>query len=570
MNLKTPLCLSLALLAHTAFADPLPAIASGDGPVNNFIDFRPNIALGVPVIANTSIADFLPEYVTDGVLDDFVFPWIPVDGNEDPNWIILQLGTAQDVSAMVIQGRFDNRSQAAYTLDYTTDAGVVTEASTWTEIGTYTFAGGNVPMPRTGLATGTLTGVTGIRVSTRMTGNTLGASIQEIEVYGPYAVAPTVFSGPPDTSVVVGGRLMLSVDVERAEFFRWYRGETLLEDHKGPILIINNVTADDAGTYRVEVGNSQGVVESTMGTVTVNEPPTFDTYREAVLSDSPIRYYPLDETEGTVAEDSGSDGVAGNLSMGVTPGSPASSSRLGSAFRFDGAPGTLIDLGLFHPGNDVSVEAWINMDTDAGTSYHAIVSRWDGSYELDIAPGDLPNFVVRRDGDVIGVVAGPGPIARGQWHHLVGVFAGGVLTIYVNGVQGQETELGGVLQDAGNAEIDRVMIGASRNGSQSSFNFKGLIDEVAIYNHGLPPEKIVAHYQTGLPDTAPEIEIGLVAEIRWPSFPPGYVLQVNDDPSNEQGWVTVDVAGRLIARDGFSILYVPVADAHKFYRLHQP
>jgi hypothetical protein len=570
MNLKTPLCLGIALLAHSVFADPLPAIATGDGPVNNFIDFRPNIALGVPVIANTHIPDFFPEYVTDGVLDDFVFPWIPLDGNEEPNWIILQLGIAQDVSAMVLQGRFDNRSQAAYTLAYTTDAGQVNETSTWVEIGTYTFAGGNVPMPRTGLATGTLTGVTGIRVATRMTANTLGASVQEIEVYGPYATAPNVFSGPDEASVVLGGRLTLSVDAERAEFFRWFRDDTLLEDHKGPTLIINNVTAADAGIYRVEVGNSRGVVESTSSQVTVNAPPTFDTYREAVLSDAPIRYYPLDETGGTTAGDSGSDGIAGTLSMGVTPGSPASSSRLGGAFRFNGAPGTLIDLGLFHPGNDVSVEAWVNLDTDAGTQWHAIVARWDGSYELDIAPGDVPNFVVRRDGNAIGVVAGPGPVARGQWHHLVGVFAGGVLTIYVNGVQGQETEIGGVLQDAGNAEIDRVMIGASRNGSEGSFNFKGLIDEVAIYSHGLPPEKIVAHYQTGLPDTAPEIGIELVAEIRWPSFPPGYVLQVNDDPSNEQGWVTVDVAGRLIARDGFSVLHVSVADAHRFYRLHLP
>jgi hypothetical protein len=403
-----------------------------------------------------------------------------------------------------------------------------------------------------------------------MTGNNLGVSVQEFEIYGPYTQPPQLFASPQNADVVSGGRLTLTVDVEMGEVFNWYRGETLLPEHTGPTLFIPNVTEADAGVYTVVISNSLGDATSQEAVVQVIPPPTFDSYQDAVFSDNPIRYYPLDDLEGDQAEDLGSHAVPGLLSAGVTPGRPASSPELGTAFRFDGEPGTLVDLGVFHPGDNISVEAWINLDTDSRTSYHAIVARWDGSYELDIAPGDIPNFVVFNNSGTFGLAAGPGPIARGQWHHLVGIFSEGTLTIYVNGVQGQEVQLGGGLQDAGHPDADRVMIGATRTGSEGSFNFKGLIDEVAIYDHALAPEKVVAHYQSGLPSEAPAIAIELKAELSWPGFPAGMILQTTSNPADPDSWTVVDVSEGLISQDGQYRFYVPISLSHMFYRLIEP
>jgi len=56
----------------------------------------------------------------------------------------------------------------------------------------------------------------------------------------------------------------------------------------------------------------------------------------------------------------------GTYAGGFTLGQPSASARLGTAVRFDGAAGTLVDLGLFHPGDAVTVEAWALLDSDAG------------------------------------------------------------------------------------------------------------------------------------------------------------------------------------------------------------
>ena len=107
----------------------------------------------------------------------------------------------------------------------------------------------------------------------------------------------------------------------------------------------------------------------------------------------------------------------------------------------------------------------------AQASYHAIVARWDGSYEMDFAPGDLANFVVRRDGDGFGLTAAATSFSRGQWHHVVGVFRRSPDHLR-RWRQRRGTNLGGVLQNAGPAP-DRIMIGATRTGTEGSFNFKG-------------------------------------------------------------------------------------------------
>jgi hypothetical protein len=223
-------------------------------------------------------------------------------------------------------------------------------------------------------------------------------------------------------------------------------------------------------------------------------------YSAVVLGDNPIHYYRFEESDPlfeTAADQGTPGGNNGQFVGGVTLGNPSFSAALGSSLRLDGveAPGTFVDLGLFHPGNSVSVEAWINLDPAANKAFHAAVARWDGSYEIDVNQGTgRANFVVRNDVNAFALAASSRPIVRGQWHHLVGVFDGGVATIYLDGIQGTSVNIGGVLQNAGPVP-DRVMVGATRDGNGGgSFNWLGGLDEVAIYDRALTLAEVEEHF----------------------------------------------------------------------------
>jgi hypothetical protein len=193
-----------------------------------------------------------------------------------------------------------------------------------------------------------------------------------------------------------------------------------------------------------------------------------------------------------------------------------------------------VDLGLFHPGDNFSVEAWFKQDATAAATYNAIVARWDGSYELDLNPTDTPNLVVRNTGNGFGIVAGLAPVSRGQWHHLVGIFSNGILSIYVDGVKGSESNIGGALQNAGPSP-DRVMIGATREGV---YNFKGNIDEVAMYDYPLSVTQVRAHLRAAQSAAGPALAIKQAVIVSWPSFPTGYVLQSAPTLNGEYKTVT--------------------------------
>lgn len=245
-------------------------------------------------------------------------------------------------------------------------------------------------------------------------------------------------------------------------------------------------------------------------------------YDAVVQGDNPLYYYRFEEA--TTASPAVNEGLFaglndGTYTGGITLGQASSRPALGNAARFDGAAGTFVDLGLFHPGDSVTVEAWVNLSSAAPSgTFHAAVARWDGSYEIDVNTGELANFVVRNDANTFGLAASGSPVSRDAWHHLVGVFDAGNATLFLDGVQGTTHAIGGVLQNAGPAP-DRVLVGGTRSGSVSSFNFNGLIDEVAIYNYALSPAQVLTHFNAGSPPPPPPVPGDIV------------VFETNNEPN---------------------------------------
>jgi hypothetical protein len=378
---------------------------------------------------------------------------------------------------------------------------------------------------------------------------------------------PEITAGPTGGTVAQGSDFTFSVQANGLPTYQWRKEGNPIPGATSASYPVSDVRTGDAGSYTVTLTNGVGAVTSPPALLNVTPAPVFNSYAEAVLTDGPIHYYPLDETSGTDAADLGQLATTGGTyTGGFTLGQASVSAGLGNCLCLDGAPGSFVDLGLFHPGDSVTVEAWAKLDLSAShdPAFHDLVGRMDGSYILDLAPGDAVQFAAFNDSGTIAAITGASPVARNQWYHLVGVFSGGTATVYVNGVKGASRTIGGVLRNLGPTP-DRVLIGASRNGSVSSFNWKGCVDEVAIYDTALSITQIRSHFRAGAP--APQVtalgRTGNDTSLSFTTFP-GFSYRFENSNDLTQ-WFQL---GDLIPGDGtVKTATNSSTDPHGFYRM---
>ncbi len=215
-------------------------------------------------------------------------------------------------------------------------------------------------------------------------------------------------------------------------------------------------------------------------------------YSRAILADGPIHYYRFEETaKNQLARDEVGD-QHGVYSGGSSSGGKSATGALGRAATFDGYPGSFVDLGTpFHPGPTISVEAWVNVDPESVARFGPIAARWDGSFEVDYDENSqYLNLATRNAANEFSVAWSVAPIAKGDWHHVVGIFENGISTVYLNGIRGPSRDVSNtspLLQDAGAT----LLIGASRDGNE--FVWNGRIDEVAFYDYALSEDQILDH-----------------------------------------------------------------------------
>lgn len=175
---------------------------------------------------------------------------------------------------------------------------------------------------------------------------------------------------------------------------------------------------------------------------------------------------------GTSLDETGA--VAGNAAMGL-----------------DGFTG-FIDLGdppSLHP-NAFTIEAWIrpaSITTDSRVIYRSryygvTVQLREGNVIQGTVSGGNSSF--QLDYNVAG-----GPVIDG-WHHVVMTKGDGTLRLYLNGV----------LVDATPMFADTFYspggIAIGRDGDHAGGYFEGWIDEVAVYGHGLTPDRVTAHFMS--------------------------------------------------------------------------
>ncbi len=222
-------------------------------------------------------------------------------------------------------------------------------------------------------------------------------------------------------------------------------------------------------------------------------------YPAVVLADAPVLYYRLGETDITKpAHDSSKTDLAATFKGSVICGVPgAIAGDPDTACRFDGTSTAVFATGAptfgGAPPPSYSLEGWAHPTDFAGPGGHVMAGLEHESndgfsifFYLDPKPRFERETPMGTDG-IVGLA-----IAGTTYVHLVGTFDGTLQRLYVDGVL--QAQAASAKTFPGN---DGVPFSIGANSNADTNRFVGDIDEVALYDHVLTPERIKLHHDVG-------------------------------------------------------------------------
>ncbi|HUI05439.1 MAG TPA: S8 family serine peptidase [Verrucomicrobiae bacterium] len=263
-----------------------------------------------------------------------------------------------------------------------------------------------------------------------------------------------------------------------------------------------------AGTYPVTlVASGPGGVSTNTCIdciVVTNPPPPSGSYWQAVTNASPIAYWRLNETNGaTVAVDFfGSHN--GTISASVTPGvsGPRNPSFPGfessnTAMQLNYTTGSYLTMPTLNLNtNTVTITGWIN-PTGAQAGWTGIAFCRGGStcVGLNFGPGSIANELRYTWNNSRWDQSTGLAVPTGQWSFVALVVTPTNGTIYM-GTDGVLNSFTDTASEPSQAFDSSLLIGYDP--SSGSRLFRGVIDEIAIYNHSLTPTQIQQLYTSAL------------------------------------------------------------------------
>lgn len=217
-----------------------------------------------------------------------------------------------------------------------------------------------------------------------------------------------------------------------------------------------------------------------------------DAYGATVVGDRPLGFWRLDESSGSTAHDvrGASPGAyRGGPELGQPSLLPANSSGRSAGFA-NGQRVEVSDSSSLRVRGRVSVEAWIEPRALPGRRGVALIAGEPGSYALRLEGARLA-FAVGRGPHAGGRVrAHAGMLAAGEAHYVVATYNGTVAELFVDG-----TKVAG-------ARVPSAHLGSTRpfeigSATRQRGQFRGAIDEVALYGKPLTPAQVSDHYRAG-------------------------------------------------------------------------
>jgi len=258
----------------------------------------------------------------------------------------------------------------------------------------------------------------------------------------------------------------------------------------------------------------------------------------------------FDEGSGeTTVTDSSGYGNDGNV-VGATTGEDG---KFGNALSFDGVDDyvTIANSDDFDFGSgEFSVEFWTKTDSSSrqwvGTRYENYGPGWG----LGTQNGHTLGYIrTSESGTGKKEIEGDVNVADNAWHHLIMVRIGDEIKIYTDGSFEKEGTLAGDVNNDEPIEIGRI------SWSGGSQYFKGLIDEVRIWDEALTPEQIALSY-SGRVNWLPPVtnadftlQEGTTLPLKFQLYDDGVLV---DTPQ--------DVLLQITGPDGFTTIIFQIGD----------
>ncbi|UCG69345.1 MAG: right-handed parallel beta-helix repeat-containing protein, partial [Thermoplasmata archaeon] len=308
--------------------------------------------------------------------------------------------------------------------------------------------------------------------------------------------------------VVVYNRTLSAYEIALRYQLSFSRHGINLESSTDNTLSNNHLSTNQEEGINLLNSNNNDITRNTLsanGRYNINLKTSYDnTIQENTISGSNsidqtglVGYWKMEEPSWTGASGEVIDS-SGNSNHGTAydEANTILEGRYGRSGDFDGTD-DYIDCGdsdSMNILNEITVEAWVKFDLDAGT--RTIASRGGDADGWRLYShgwsGDKFAFIVLEEGGGWGdaLVLSSSRFLRNVWHHVIGTYNGSSVRIYVNGtLEGEITGLLGTGIEYGSFKTMQIA-----HSKGASVSFKGAIDEVRIYNRALSQREVADRY----------------------------------------------------------------------------
>ena len=243
--------------------------------------------------------------------------------------------------------------------------------------------------------------------------------------------APVITQQPEASETLLAGatlRASVAVNGNPPFVYRWFfnSGVTPISiSTNTSTLTVPNVQSGNAGNYTCLVSNQYGAapISSPLSLTVVTPTP----YQQTVLQLSPIAYWPLNETSGSIAYDV-IGGNNGTYTSSSVVGSSYTLAQPGPTNAFFGSPNysaqflsAYVDIpgAPFNITNAITTVAWVQLIVSPG--FDGLIGHGDTSWRISINPSGQAGA---NDGAPPADATSPNSINDGNWHMVVYTYTG--------------------------------------------------------------------------------------------------------------------------------------------------